>query len=200
MADWKNWKNTGWNEERIELLKKLWADGLTASQCANELHGVTRNAVIAKVWRLGLSGRRPASFSGTRKPKPKSQKPPFTLKSRRPKNGAQRIALQPDPLPPLKSIDVPRISQNDLEEVAIRIGTSDGSVKIVRRHHCRYPCLEEFPGPYQPYFCGDEQLPGTPYCRNHARHTHQPLIPWRRPPPPIIDRVPAFSDLEKENA
>ena len=46
-----------WTDERVELLKKLWTDGLSASQIAAELGGVTRNAVIGKVHRLGLSGR-----------------------------------------------------------------------------------------------------------------------------------------------
>ena len=46
-----------WTDERVELLKKLWQDGLSASQIAAELGGVTRNAVIGKVHRLGLSGR-----------------------------------------------------------------------------------------------------------------------------------------------
>ena len=46
-----------WTDERVELLKKLWADGLSASQIAAELGGVTRNSVIGKVHRLGLSGR-----------------------------------------------------------------------------------------------------------------------------------------------
>jgi GcrA cell cycle regulator len=47
-----------WTEERVERLKKLWSDGLSASQIAAELGGgVTRNAVIGKVHRLGLRGR-----------------------------------------------------------------------------------------------------------------------------------------------
>ena len=46
-----------WNDERVETLKKLWSDGLSASQIAGRLGGVTRNAVIGKVHRLGLSGR-----------------------------------------------------------------------------------------------------------------------------------------------
>src|SRR5437868_9966473 len=52
-----------WTDERVELLKALWADGLSASQIAGELGGVTRNAVIGKVSRLGLAGRmkRPAT-------------------------------------------------------------------------------------------------------------------------------------------
>ena len=46
-----------WNDERVATLKKLWLDGLSASQIAKQLGGVTRNAVIGKVHRLGLSGR-----------------------------------------------------------------------------------------------------------------------------------------------
>lgn len=47
-----------WNDERVELLRKLWLEGLSASQIAGELaNGITRNAVIGKVHRLGLSGR-----------------------------------------------------------------------------------------------------------------------------------------------
>ncbi len=53
-----------WTDERVELLKKLWGDGLSASQIAAQLGGVTRNAVIGKVHRLSLSGRaKPASSS-----------------------------------------------------------------------------------------------------------------------------------------
>ncbi|MBU2135314.1 MAG: GcrA cell cycle regulator, partial [Alphaproteobacteria bacterium] len=47
----------GWTDERVDTLKKLWQDGLSASQIAKQLGGVTRNAVIGKVHRLGLSGR-----------------------------------------------------------------------------------------------------------------------------------------------
>ena len=47
-----------WTDERVELLKKLWTEGLSASQIAGRLgSGVTRNAVIGKVHRLNLSGR-----------------------------------------------------------------------------------------------------------------------------------------------
>ena len=46
-----------WTDDRVEILKKLWAEGLSASQIARELGDVTRNAVIGKVHRLGLAGR-----------------------------------------------------------------------------------------------------------------------------------------------
>ncbi len=47
-----------WTEERVELLRKLWGDGLSAAQVAAELGpGITRNAVIGKIHRLGLAER-----------------------------------------------------------------------------------------------------------------------------------------------
>lgn len=46
-----------WTDERVETLKRMWSEGQSASQIAKELGGVTRNAVIGKVHRLGLSNR-----------------------------------------------------------------------------------------------------------------------------------------------
>ena len=68
-----------WSDERVEKLKKMWAEGQSASQIAKELGGVTRNAVIGKVHRLGLSNRN-GSGGGTTteaapKPKPAAAKP-----------------------------------------------------------------------------------------------------------------------------
>ena len=60
-----------WTDERVELLKKLWAEGLSARQIADQLGGVTRNAVIGKVHRLGLSGRATTSRPKTMRPRKK---------------------------------------------------------------------------------------------------------------------------------
>lgn len=60
-----------WSEERVELLKLLWSKGRTASQIAEELGDVTRNAVIGKVHRLGLSARpSPIRHERERRPAP----------------------------------------------------------------------------------------------------------------------------------
>ena len=53
-----------WNDERVETLKKLWSEGFSASQIAAQLGGVTRNAVIGKVHRLGLAARAKSSSPG----------------------------------------------------------------------------------------------------------------------------------------
>ena len=47
----------GWSDDRVATLSKLWLEGVSASQIARQLGGVTRNAVIGKVHRIGLSGR-----------------------------------------------------------------------------------------------------------------------------------------------
>src|SRR4051812_50015809 len=56
-----------WSDERVDQLKTLWTEGLSASQIARALGGVTRNAVIGKVHRLGLAGR--ASPSRSERPR-----------------------------------------------------------------------------------------------------------------------------------
>src|SRR6201993_369506 len=56
-----------WTDDRVEQLKSLWTEGLSASQIARALGGVTRNAVIGKVHRLGLAGR--ASPSRSERPR-----------------------------------------------------------------------------------------------------------------------------------
>jgi len=57
-----------WTDERVEQLKKMWGEGLSASQIAKELGGVTRNAVIGKVHRLGLSNRTVGGSAAEAKP------------------------------------------------------------------------------------------------------------------------------------
>jgi GcrA cell cycle regulator len=62
-ARWKNrelddWRGRmSWTDERVEQLKHLWGQGMSASEIAETLGDVTRNAVIGKAHRLGLSGR-----------------------------------------------------------------------------------------------------------------------------------------------
>ena len=63
-----------WTDDRVEILKKMWGEGQSASQIAKELGGVTRNAVIGKVHRLGLSNRAGGSPATTAKA-PAKEKP-----------------------------------------------------------------------------------------------------------------------------
>ena len=73
-----------WTEERIERLKKMWHDGSTASQIADELGGVSRNAVIGKAHRLGLEARPSPVKPGEEKESPKKAAKPAAAKAPRP--------------------------------------------------------------------------------------------------------------------
>ena len=74
--------NVGWSEDRVSILQKLWLDGLSAAQVAKQLGGVTRNAVIGKVHRIGLADRglpqgpRVKRVSAPRPPRPARQTMP----------------------------------------------------------------------------------------------------------------------------
>jgi GcrA cell cycle regulator len=83
-----------WTEERIERLKKMWHDGATASQIADELGGVSRNAVIGKAHRLGLEQRpspvKPGEEKEVKKPAPVAAAP---------KAAAPKVEPAPRPAP-----------------------------------------------------------------------------------------------------
>ena len=102
-----------WTDERVELLKKLWADGLSASQVAKQLGGVTRNAVIGKVHRLGLSNRAgaapaPAAAAPAAAPKPEAKPKPAP----KPVEAKARPAAKPAPRVVEDEVEV----EDDVEE------------------------------------------------------------------------------------
>src|SRR6478752_3899807 len=80
-----------WTEERIERLKKMWHDGATASQIADELGGVSRNAVIGKAHRLGLE-QRPSPVKPGEEKEAKKAAPAAAPKSAAPRAEAPRAA------------------------------------------------------------------------------------------------------------
>src|SRR5258706_6585082 len=92
-----------WTDERVEMLKKLWADGLSASQIAAELGGITRNAVIGKVHRLGLSGRAKSPSSSAPRQRKARAHPHMMRVSRPAMRGntalahAYEVDLEPEP-------------------------------------------------------------------------------------------------------
>jgi len=81
-----------WTEERIERLKKMWHDGATASQIADELGGVSRNAVIGKAHRLGLEQRPSPVKPGEEKEAKKAAPAPAAPKAAAPKAEVPRPA------------------------------------------------------------------------------------------------------------
>src|SRR5512133_2792914 len=87
-----------WTEERIERLKKMWHDGATASQIADELGGVSRNAVIGKAHRLGLE-QRPSPVKPGEEKERKPAPAPAAAKPRADAPAARAGGPAPRPVP-----------------------------------------------------------------------------------------------------
>ncbi|HTK12505.1 MAG TPA: GcrA family cell cycle regulator [Xanthobacteraceae bacterium] len=159
----------GWTDERVELLKKLWADGLSASQIAAELGGVTRNAVIGKVHRLGLSGRAKSPSSAVPRPrKPRST----TLRISRPAvRGNTALAY---------SFDTEEEPEQQIIENVVPMGQRRTILEL-NEHTCRWPVGD--PSSQEFYFCGGNTQAELPYCSYHSRIAYQPASDRRRPRP-----------------
>jgi GcrA cell cycle regulator len=169
-----------WTTERVELLKQLWAEGLSASVIAGRLGaGISRNAVIGKVHRLGLSGRAtPARTSAPRPRRPRQPSHPGQSgggqsgggQAGRPRafptSGAnalkpqvcQERVVEPDP-DPIRLVDIPKGERTNL--------------LMLSEKTCRWPIGE--PGTEDFFFCGMSPRESTPYCEYHARLAYQPL-------------------------
>lgn len=157
----------GWTDERVELLGKLWGEGLSASQIAAVLGGgVTRNAVIGKVHRLGLAGRpRAGQAEMARNPKPRPvPAPPPTADRDRP-------LVRPSAAVP------PTLPQPRIEEVAIPV-SDRVSIMELRDSMCRWPIGD--PSSPDFGFCGGRAQTGLPYCPHHCRIAFQPAAERRR--------------------
>ena len=162
-----------WTDDRVELLRKLWLDGHSASQISAELgQGVTRNAVIGKVHRLGLSGR--AKALGAQPSGPMRDRQATRRQPSRPVGpmvrGNAALAMLPrnfiEPAPkPVEQVVVPiseRVTLMELKETMCRWPLGDPSTQDFR-------------------FCGIKS-PGKagPYCAYHARIAYQPAQDRRR--------------------
>jgi GcrA cell cycle regulator len=159
-----------WTEERVELLKKLWADGLSASQIAAELGGITRNAVIGKVHRLGLSGRAKApSSSAPRQRKARTVSHGFrTPRSR----GNTALAHLNAPF-----YDLDLEPEAEPIENIIPIGQRCSLLELTEAT-CRWPIGD--PGRSDFFFCGGRPVNSLPYCGYHSRIAYQPATDRRR--------------------
>ncbi len=146
----------GWPEERVAVLKKLWLEGLSASQIAKQLGGVTRNAVIGKVHRLGLSGRAN-----------RSQPPRPVFKAPR----------APRPAP--SSLAPRRLAPNTVDPTPVVYVEEPGSATVLTlgAHMCKWPIGD--PASDNFTFCGRRIGDGS-YCTEHARLAYQPQQKGKR--------------------
>lgn len=186
-----------WTDERVETLKRMWAEGQSASQIAKELGGVTRNAVIGKVHRLGLSNRvgggkdeaeddTPAAKPA---PEPKVEARPEPVAAKpapeRPAPVASAPASNVTPLPIRKPIVPagqplpPQPSANEISPEAlasvreVEKRARKLSLMELTERTCKWPVGD--PATEDFWFCGLPSLPGKPYCEAHVGVAFQPM-------------------------
>ena len=156
-----------WPKGRVENLKRLWADGFSAGEISKLITGVTRNAVIGKVHRLGLSGRATSKRS---KPKPRRtpDRKPQQPKARKSLWQTHLEALPAD-LPPPAVVEAP-IPLHQRR-----------TVKTLEANDCRWPIGDPQEADF--HFCGAKKLPGLPYCECHARRAFNTAPPSEKATP-----------------
>ncbi|OSP55699.1 GcrA family cell cycle regulator [Pseudoruegeria sp. SK021] len=186
-----------WTDERVETLKKMWGDGQSASQIAKELGGVTRNAVIGKVHRLGLSNRvagtppvkaavepvmpKPAAPKSPvqetvpapeEKPMQETKSEPAAAAPRAPIPTRKAIIPAGQPLPPQPSANEispeALASQREVEKKAKRL-----TLMELTERTCKWPIGD--PATPDFWFCGLPSEQGKPYCEAHVGVAFQPM-------------------------
>ncbi|MEM9333144.1 MAG: GcrA family cell cycle regulator [Pseudomonadota bacterium] len=157
-----------WTDERVAILSKLWADGLSASQIAAELGGVTRNAVIGKVHRLGLSGRAKPSSSGVKRVK---RAPRSSSYNSRPRSSSRVPALNKG------SGGFNNSARNAVEDMVAPVAKKLQLVELSEKT-CKWPHGD--PATDDFYFCGNPTKEDAPYCEYHCRLAYQPTTDRRR--------------------
>jgi len=191
-----------WTDERVEKLKELWAEGLSASQIAKALGGVTRNAVIGKVHRLGLSNRGAVSSgatstdgaSGGSKAERKSSGGRSGAKSTastgeiraKAKSEATESAAPASPVPvrtapAIRDASVPRAPGAPTPEEEQARRTLAEIEKIAKKldllqlteRTCKWPIGDPTDDNF--HFCGLASVPGKPYCEHHVAIAFQPM-------------------------
>lgn len=192
-----------WTDERVEVLRKMWGEGLSASQIAKELGGVTRNAVIGKVHRMGLSNR--AASAAAAKPETKAKpatpaasaaKPKAKTKAEtkpKPAAKAEAEAEAPETEAPVPTI-VPHVrrpiipagqplppqpSANEISPEALaKVSEIEKKAKRIglmelTERTCKWPVGD--PATEDFWFCGLPVQAGKPYCEAHVGVAFQPM-------------------------
>lgn len=182
-----------WTDERIEHLKKLWTDGLSASQIASELGGVTRNAVIGKVHRLGLSGRAKTSSAPANRAPRKAPQPRHSMPGASGSHGNVNAisgggmggrgfvrgnnALAASAATAQQPQAYVRIDTRPLEEVVVPM-SERVTIMELRENMCRWPLGDPTTAEFR--FCGTKCPVGGPYCTYHSRLAYQPVLDRRQ--------------------
>ena len=192
-----------WTDERVETLKKMWGEGQSASQIAKELGGVTRNAVIGKVHRLGLSNRagsggnagkaaakekvaaKPAAPKAAPKPKAApatkaapASKPAEPEVQELDENGIPISAARRAIIPAGQPLP-PQPSANEISPEALaKVSEVEKTAKRIglmelTEKTCKWPVGD--PATDDFWFCGLGVQQGKPYCEAHVGVAFQPM-------------------------
>ena len=172
-----------WTDERVLLLKKLWGEGQSASKIAKELGGVTRNAVIGKVHRLGLSNR--STSNSKNETVPKAVKKTEKTGTRKPRNVVREKDTTSETISPRRQIIPagqplpPQPSANEISPEALaRVSAVEKKAKKLTlleltERTCKWPVGD--PATAEFWFCGLPTQSGKPYCEAHVGVAFQPM-------------------------
>lgn len=180
-----------WTDDRVETLKKMWGEGQSASQIAKELGGVTRNAVIGKVHRLGLSNRTGGGGSSSKaaakdKPAAKVAAKPKVAPAAKPEPVQAQAAPAHRPMVPMRKPIIPagqplppQPSANEISPEALasvrEIEKKAKRLKLMEltERTCKWPIGD--PATDDFWFCGLTVQAGKPYCEAHVGVAFQPM-------------------------
>jgi GcrA cell cycle regulator len=170
-----------WTDDRVELLRQMWLDGRSASQISAALGGgLTRNAVIGKVHRLGLAGRAKSPTGQGEAAAPRLEAAPRRAAAPRPSaatmvsqpmtQGATALAMVAQAEPELHTV---RIEEQVVIPMSLRVTIVD-----LKESMCKWPLGD----PTSPDFryCGSQATGAGPYCQHHGKVAYQPAQDRRR--------------------
>jgi GcrA cell cycle regulator len=166
-------KRATWSSELIEQMTRCFNAGLSCSQIAGEI-GVTRNAVIGKMHRLGLTRPREVAAAQVEQRRAARLARAKSPRNWRPKRSRVSISAQHEMLAEAYPASEP------VEEVPIYNGCGCTLLELGQAQ-CRWPIST--PGAPDFCFCGNEPVQGLPYCPGHAR------MAYRRPGRPRVARI-----------
>lgn len=162
-----------WTPERVEHLRKMWAEGLSATQIARVLGSITRSAVLGKVNRLKLQSRQASSAAQARvataarrkrKSKSKTQVSTHVV--------AVMAKVAPTPLQIARVKAAGEIERNGRTLDADIPLTQRKTIQSLTSSSCRWPVGD--PRSPEFFFCGGEAVPGLPYCASHSARAFRP--------------------------
>ncbi len=159
----------GWTVEREDLLKKLWLQGLSASQIAYMMEGFTRNAIIGKAHRLNLPKRSPSTSARPKARRARSK--PSLARIGGAASVAARVSLSPN--------ETRYYNRTELELERSIFETEHAQVSAEERvtlltlgsRTCKWPIGD--PGDEDFHFCSRDAQSSGSYCSFHHRLAYQ---------------------------